>query len=136
MATRCGEPGSGFKRPTSHVQRSTFNLQLGKQGCGSRRWTLNVFYLKREFGPNRCMIRWVLPFAHFAIDSGIAAFLRQLSPGEDRIDPQPAILRERKHPVIPPAENPRLRMVQTQGIGQAYLAKHAKGGAFIIGVRF
>src|SRR5215831_731965 len=87
---------------------------------------------KCDFRPHGRVIRWVPALAHFALDPRVRARRGQRFPGQNSINAQAAIFRKRKHSVIPPAEDPWLRMMQAQRIRQAYGAERAKGGAFAI----
>src|SRR5947207_2095340 len=87
----------GFRRTsvsTSNVERPTLNVHLGSQRLCS--WMLNLgrFFSQRELRPDRRMIGWFRPLAHFAIDPSAGASISELSPDENHVDTQPAVLRE------------------------------------------
>src|SRR5437868_10326914 len=84
-----------------------------------------------ELRPDRRVVGRFFALAHLAIDPAIGALRRQQAPGKNRIDPQPAVLRERQHPVIPPAENSRLLMMQPEGVSQTDLFQGAKRGPLL-----
>src|SRR5207253_1019179 len=74
---------------------------------------------QRKFRPDRCVIGWFFSLSYFAVDSRRRASFGQRLARQDRIDPEPAILWKREHPVIPPAEESGLGMVETERVDQS-----------------
>src|ERR1700676_2144260 len=82
--------------------------------------------------PDRRVIRRLLSFAHFALDSCRCAMLRQRFAGENRIDAQPAVFRKGEHAIIPPAEKARFGMMDSQRVHEAHAAQLLESGALSV----
>src|SRR5260370_16524940 len=79
-----------------------------------------------EFWPNRRVIGRIFTFAHLAIDSRSRTSFGESFARQDSIDPQPAIFRKRKHPIIPPGKNAGFLRVQSQRVPQTDLTDFLK----------
>ena len=86
-----------------------------------------------KFCPNRRVIGRIFAFAHFAIDAGRDAFLRQRFAGQDGVDAQAAIFWKGQHSIIPPGENARRLRMKPQRIAQTDFTKLLKGSPLAIG---
>jgi hypothetical protein len=75
----------------------------------------------------------VLSFAHFAINPGPGALLHQIATSQDQIDAQSAVLGKCEHPIIPPAEEPGLRMKLAKRVGKSEIGDAFQSRAFLIG---
>ena len=69
-----------------------------------------------KFCPYRSVIGRLFAFSHFAIDARVGANRGERFAGKDRVDTEAAVLRKRKHPVIPPTEKIRFAMMQTKRV--------------------
>ncbi len=79
------------------------------------------------------MIGGLLAFAHLSLDPGIGAARRERFAREDRVDTQSTVFRKGKHPVIPPGEQIRLLVMQTERVVQTRFTQLLKGGALAVG---
>src|SRR5947199_3594966 len=125
----------GWRSLVINAERPTFNAQRPIQNPN---WTLDVrrlasgVFLIFELGPNWGMIRGLFPFAHFAIDSGIYAPLRQAFTCKDCVDTQSTIFFKCAHLIVPPTEEPAFSMMQTKRVAQVQFIKLAESPSFIL----